>query len=247
MKFTLTLSLVKNEFPIEYRRVILSYIKKSLSECNDGKYYEEFFKDTNQKEYTFSVCFYNAKFNKDKIELGNNQIKIKFSTGERNNVGFKLFSAFLRQKNKAFPLENDNKMILVSLNNDKRQVITNNRAIFKTSIGSGICVRDHDRESNKDKYYVYSDDLFKEKLKVVINNELLKAGVSKNSIDKTIINVIDAKKSVVKHYSRYIDTTVGLIEIKGEANILQYLYDTGIGSRKSAGFGMLELVTQDLQ
>lgn len=246
MRFTLTLELKDRIFPIEYRKLVLSYIKNALSECNNGKYYDEFFKDTIQKDYCFSVVLPKAKFNKDNIELEGNEIKILFSTEDKKKVGFILFSAFILQKNKAYPLKNNNFMVLKNIKNEKEEEILNSKAIFKTTIGSGICVRDHDRESNKDIYYVYSDKEFREKLQVILNNELIKAGFTKEEANEIKVNPIQCKKVVVKHYRRYIDTTIGMLEIQADNKILQHFYNVGIGSRKSAGFGMLDLVTQDL-
>lgn len=246
MRFTLTLELKERIFPMEYRKLILSYIKNALSECNNGKYYDEFFKDTIQKDYCFSVVLPKAKFNKDNIELEGNEIKILFSTEDKKKVGFILFSAFILQKNKAYPLKNNNFMVLKNIKNEKEEEILNSKAIFKTTIGSGICVRDHDRESNKDIYYVYSDKEFREKLQVILNNELIKAGFTKEEANEIKVNPIQCKKVVVKHYRRYIDTTIGMLEIQADNKILQHFYNVGIGSRKSAGFGMLDLVTQDL-
>ena len=157
-----------------------------------------------------------------------------------------MFSAFIGQKNKVYPLENKNFMILKNIKNEKEEKIINLKAIFKTTIGGGLCVRDHDRESNKDVYYVYSDKEFREKLQVILNNELIKAGFTKEEVNEIKVNPIQCKKVVVKHYRRYIDTTTGMFEIQADNKILQHFYNVGIGSRKSAGFGMLDLVTQDL-
>lgn len=246
MRFTLTLEMKKNIFPIEYRKLILSYIKNALSECNSGKYYDSFFKDTIQKDYCFSVILPKAKFNKTHIELEGNEIKILFSTEDKKKVGFILFSAFIGQKNKAYPLEDNNFMMLKNIKNEKEEEILNSKAIFKTTIGSGICVRDHDRESNKDIYYVYSDKEFKEKLQVILRNEVVKAGFREEKANEIKINPIQCKKVVVKHYRRYVDVTTGIFEIQADNRILQHFYNVGLGSRKSAGFGMIDLVTQDL-
>ena len=40
MRFELIFQLKNNTFPIDYRRVILSYIKKALQDMADGKYYD---------------------------------------------------------------------------------------------------------------------------------------------------------------------------------------------------------------
>lgn len=246
MRFCLTLELKENVFPMEYRKVILSYIKNAISKCNDGKYYEKFFKDTIQKDYCFSVILPKPKFSKDEIVLDRNEVKLLFSTDNKSKMGFVLFSAFIAQKNKSYPLPNNNLMTLKSINNQKQEEIFNSKAIFKTTLGSGLCVRDHIKEGNKDFYYVYSDEKFREKLKVVLVNQVLQAGFTEEEANEVKINPIQCKKVVVKHYRRYIDTTTGLFEIQGNNRILQHFYDAGIGSRKSMGFGMMDLVTQDL-
>ena len=63
-------------------------------------------------------------------------------------------------------------MILKSIAIQKQELISNSRVIFKTTIGSGICVREHDRNNNKDKYYVYSDNEFIDKIKSVVMNQV---------------------------------------------------------------------------
>ncbi|MCS4480939.1 CRISPR-associated endoribonuclease Cas6 [Clostridium botulinum] len=137
-------------------------------------------------------------------------------------------------------------MILKNINNKKQEEILNSKAIFKTTLGSGLCVREHDKEGNRDTYYVYNDEKFREKLKVVLVNQILNAGFTEEEANAIKINPIKCKKVVVKHYRRYIDTTTGIFEIQANNKILQHFYDVGIGSRKSMGFGMIDLVTQDL-
>lgn len=246
MRFSLTFKLDKPSFPMEYRRIVISYIKNAISECNKGKYYEKFFKDSNQKDYCFSVVLPKSRFNKDQIELENNELKILFSTADTQKTGLILFSAFLEQKNKVYPLPNDNSMILKSVVNQKQELLSNSRAIFKTSIGSGVCVRDHKREENKDFYYVFDDEKFREKIYQIVKNQVIKAGFSEKEAKEIVINPVQCKKVVVKHYRRYIDISTGIFEIQANSDILQHFYDVGIGSRKSSGFGMLDLVTQDL-
>lgn len=246
MRFCLTLNLKEKVFPIEYRKLILSYIKNAISKCNNGKYYEYFFKDTKQKDYCFSVILPNPAFTRNEIMLGGDTIKVLFSTNNKSKIGFILFSAFIAQKNKSYPLPNNNFMTLKNINNKKQEEIFNSKAIFKTTLGSGLCVRDHDKEGNRDTYYVYNDEKFREKLKVVLVNQILNAGFNEEEANEIKVNPIQCKKVVVKHYRRYIDTTTGLFEIQANNKILQHFYDVGIGSRKSIGFGMIDLVTQDL-
>lgn len=246
MRFYLSLKLEKNEFPLDYRRVILSYIKNAISNCNNGKYYDSYFKDTIQKDYCFSVALPRPRYEKDKIILDNDEIKILFSTDDKNKTGLILFSAFIAQKNNEFLIPNNNSMTLKNISNQKQQEITNSKVIFKTSTGSAICVRDHNKESNIDKHYIFNDEKFQEKFKIVLKNQAINAGFREQEIDTLRINPIQCRKIVAKHYKTYIDSTVGMIEMQGDSKLLQYFHNVGLGSRKSAGFGMVDLVTQDL-
>ena len=81
---------------------------------------------------------------------------------------------------------------------------------------------------------------------MVVKNQLIKAGFTQREVDAVVINPIQMKKVVVKFYRRYIDANIGTLEIKANNDILQYFYNSGLGSRKNASFGMLDLVTQDL-
>lgn len=246
MRFYLTLKLEKEEFSLDYRRVILSYIKNAISSCNDGRYYDNYFKDTIQKDYCFSVILPKPKYMSDKIILDSKEIRVLFSTDDSRKTGFILFSAFISQKNKMFKIPNNNSMTLKNISNQKNQEITNSKVIFKTSQGSGLCVRDHNKETNIDKHYVFNDKLFQDKLKIVIKNQAINAGFSKDDVDSIKFNPIQCKKIVVKHYKSYIDSTVGMFEMQGNSKLLQYFYNVGLGSRKSAGFGMIDLISQDL-
>lgn len=242
MRFYLTFELEKNSMPKDYRRIILSYIKKSLSEILDGRYYSQYFKDNIQKDFNFSLKLPKAEFTKDEIILEDNNIKVLFTCDDRQKTGLLLQQAFMKQKNKKFLIPNQNSITLKQIHQQREVKITNSKVIFKTY---GLCVRDHNKETNKDKYYVYSDEKFNEQLKVVLKNQISQAGFSKDIVDSIKFSPINCKKVLVKHYDTYVDTTVGSFLLEGNPLLLQYLYNVGLGSRNVA-FGFLDLVTQDL-
>ena len=244
MRFALTMKIANPDIPIEIRRAVLSYIKNALDNCNNGKYYDDYFKDNQQKDYCFSVIMKKAEYKKDIVTVDGDEIKILFSAG--NKTGMILFSAFIAQKNKPYPLKNGNSMTLKAITNIKTKEITNSKVIFKTTLGGGLCVREHIREGNKDKYYVYNDNDFREKLGEVLLRQVTNAGFSREKGMNIKVNPIQCKKVVSKHYNGFIDLSIGMLEVEADPKVLQYFYESGIGSRKSEGFGMLELVTQDL-
>ena len=242
MRFYLTFELEKSSLPKDYRRIILSYIKKSLTEILDGRYYSQYFKDNIQKDFCFSLKLPKAKFTKDEIILEDNSIKVLFTSDDRQKTGLLLQQAFMKQKNKKFLITNQNSITLKQINQQREQKITSSKVIFKTY---GLCIRDHNKETNKDNHYVYSDEKFNEQLKVVLKNQISQTGFSKDIVDSIKFSPINCKKVLVKHYDTYVDTTVGSFLLEGNPLLLQYLYDVGMGSRNTM-FGYLDLLTQDL-
>lgn len=244
MIFKLMMELKDKNFPIDYRRVILSYIKKALSNVENGTYLSRFYKDTIQKNFCFTVEFNNPIFKKDKILLEDRNIIIKFSTSDKQ-TGFFLQNIFMSQINAVFKIQTDNSMTLKKIVQESKIItIKSNKVLFKTTKGNGLCLREHDKNTNKDVYVTYQDENFEEKFKQVVGLQAQKAGFS-NFISQNIkIKAVKCKKVLVKHYGVYIDTTVGFFEIEGDSKLLQYLYDGGVGSRKSSGFGMLDVVNQ---
>ena len=242
MRFYLTFELEKSSLPKDYRRIILSYIKKSLTEILDGRYYSQYFKDNIQKDFCFSLKLQKAKFTKDEIILEDNSIKVLFTSDDRQKTGLLLQQAFMKQKNKKFLITNQNSITLKQIHQQREQKITSSKVIFKTY---GLCIRDHNKETNKDNHYVYSDEKFNEQLKVVLKNQISQTGFSKDIVDSIKFSPINCKKVLVKHYDTYVDTTVGSFLLEGNPLLLQYLYDVGMGSRNTM-FGYLDLVTQDL-
>lgn len=242
MRFELIFQLKNKTFPIDYRRVILSYIKKSLQDMSDGKYYDKYFKNTIQKDFSFSVQFPKMKFTKEHIVLEEDKVKVLFTTDNSKKTGILLQQSFIKQKHKDFNIPNNNSMTLIYINQKREQKITNSKVIFKTY---GLCVREHHKESNKDIHYTYQDDKFNEQLKIVLTNQAKEAGFSQSLIDNIKFVPLNCKKVLIKHYGVYVDTTVGTFFLEGHPVLLQYFYNVGLGSRRSM-FGYLDLVTQDL-
>lgn len=242
MRIRLEFELHKPEFSIEYRKSIISFIKNAITQIQDGKKYEEYYKDTIQKDFTWCTILPVLQFTKEKIELTSEKASVIISTDDRKQTGFYLMMSLIKQKNHKYPLENDNFMILNSVKQIGQKIILKNECKFYTMPGAPILVREHDKETNKDRYYSVEDNEFCEKLCQSIKNQLDAAGFEKAFIEKSHIEVIvnDCKKVVVRHYGVMINGTVGSITIKAPEIILQHLYQNGISSRRSAGFGMLD-------
>ena len=153
-------------------------------------------------------------------------------------------TAFLSIQHMEFPLANGNHMILRKIIQKKEVLITEPVVYFQTMLGNGLCVREHNRETNRDIFITCEDKEFPEKAEMIIKNQLQMAGFYKKQYEDIKVEPVDCKKIVVKHYGIFIDLTVGVLKISGDMNALQYLYQSGAGSHHATGFGCLNVIRQ---
>lgn len=238
---------IKDEImPLDYRKIFMSYLKKALTDYENAKYFAKYYSNTQEKDFNFSINLGKLKFEQDKILLEGNKIKMIVSTDDRQNTGFVLFNAFLNQKYKRFPLSDGNYITLNNIQILKQRIITSNRCIFKTVLGSSLCIREHNKETNFDKYYSINDKNFSEEVLKKLKEQAFRNNFSENDINSIQFKPLSCKKIVVKHYNCFIDTTVGAFELKANNMLLQYFYQNGLGSRRAESFGMIDLFAEEL-
>lgn len=241
MKILLQLNLKNNKLPIDYRRVILSFFKKALSEIANGKYYEQYYFKSERRNFTFAVNLPNPKFSKSEITLEKNEFRITFSTSDKM-TGFVFMSAFIKQKNNPFLAPLGNVFTLTNISQIGDKTTSTNTALVKML--SPLCIREHSREENKDFYYSVTSDNFEEKANEIIKEQLINSSFDNERIKGFSIKPLNSKKTVVFHYGNYIECSLGEFVLNGDKAIINYLLQSGIGSRKSAGFGLPLLVAE---
>ena len=123
-------------------------------------------------------------------------------------------------------------------------MVKNNKAIIK--MNSPLVIRNHNKETNSDYYYSCSHRNFTEEALKVIINQLKREGFRGEYLDGVQILPIKCRKVVIKHYDCFIEASVGIFILEGNPAVLNYLIQAGIGSRKSEGFGMMELLTENV-
>lgn len=70
------------------------------------------------------------------------------------------------------------------------------------------------------------------------------AGFAEAAVAGIKVHSVAGRKVVVKHYGIYLDATIADFTVSGEREILQHFYLNGACSRRSAGFGMLDIVEE---
>lgn len=241
MKILLQFQLKNNKLPIDYRRVILSFFKKALSEIADGKYYEKYYFKPERRNFSFAVNLPNPKFSKSEITLGKNEFRITFSTSDKM-TGFVFMSAFIKQKGNNFSAPLGNVFILTNISQIGDKTASSSTALVKML--SPLCIREHSRDENKNSYYSVASESFEKKANKIIQEQLIESGFDDERVKGFSIKPLNSKKTVVFHYGNYIECSLGEFVLNGDKAIINYLLQSGIGSRKSAGFGLPILVSE---
>lgn len=244
MKILLQFTLKHNRLPLDYRRVILSFFKRSLSEIAEGKYYEKYYFTPERRNFTFAVNLPAPKFSKTEIELGKNEMKIIFSTAD-STTGFVFMSAFIKQKGKEIPAPMNNTLRLVGVTQLPEKEVVSTSVLIKML--SPLCLRLHNADDNLDKYISVANSDFNSIAIEIIKRQLIESGFDEKIVSGFSIKPLNAKKTVVYHYKNYIECSIGDFIISADKAILNCLIKSGIGSRKSAGFGFAQLIAEEMK
>lgn len=236
MRLSIRLKTDNEKVPIEYRRAFLSYLKHHFEKSSKQLYEEMYGDGVNTKPFTFSVYLPRPVFSREGINIERNELIFNFSTSSYEH-GIFLYNSITSSKFKKYPISADNNIMVDSIQLHRDYPINDNEVIFKTI--SPFVIRDHNRESNKDLYLTAKDDDFEDKV-----NGNIKAMFNTlfNRDTDVKFSSVKLNKVVVKHYKLILDSNHGFLKLSGNREDLKIIYDIGIGSRRSEGFGMLEVV-----
>ena len=239
MRFKFLFTLTNEKFPIQYRKSIMSFIKMSLQGYNEEAFnnlYHE--KDPIIKPYTFAVFFKNPKFEKDFILLEDKKMELNFSIQDYN-IAINIYNSFNHQLHKSFPLI-QNSMTLQKISIIPEKQIKADEILVKFM--SPLVVREHNSETKKDYYYSFQHEKFQEMLRINIREEIKNTDIPEKLVETFSIEEVNGKKAVIKFYEKQIETSLGTFKLKGNPELLDYLYKAGIGSKRSSGFGMFTII-----
>lgn len=238
MKITVKAILEKNIFPADYTRCILSLIKHTYQKSDVNLYKSVYDEEKNhEKNYCFAVRFNNPKFKGDIIELEDREMSICISTCDFP-FGIDIYNAFLGMRNKPYPMPDGNSVTVKSARLENHKTIGRNDIIVK--MVSPLLVKKHD--GKKDYFYSWEDKEFQSMLEESVKitaGKLLNADMADRFIE---ITPYSPKKTVVYCFGMKITANIGLYRIRGDLDIINLIYQCGIGNKRSAGFGMFEVL-----
>lgn len=241
MKLRLKFNLKNPFLPTDYRRIFMSFIKKLISEPEDGKFFERVCNGANTRPFTFAVNLPQPKFEKDKIILSKNELSLTISTGD-TFTGYLLYASTIAQKGKPFAMPLGNEMTLCEFSQLSERLSDSDNVLVK--MHSPLCLREHFKDKNRDVYYSVDSENFAQKSSEILFGQLKSAGFSDKDAKSVELIPLMSKKTVVTHYKSKIECSIGNFVIKAsDKAVINYFLRYGIGSRKSAGFGFAELVS----
>ncbi len=227
--------------PVDYRSGFISLLKKSFEMACKDKYTELYEMKPEPKKFTFAVYFGNrSKVQDNKVLINSERFILNFSTSDYE-LGTYFYNGLLKIKKelKEYPLF-EARISLENVNLKREVLISCDTVVFKTL--SPFLVRDY---NDKNKYLKPSDEGFAKQLNHIISE------CSKKFIDKDCeIEFVDVKTSTFPVYHNLgdaqnappIDAIKGTFALKGDPDVLNMIYQIGLGSRRSQGFGMLEVM-----
>lgn len=235
MKFVLRMDLKNGVIKSDYRRIIISYFKKAISNYYDGKFYDQLYnKGAQKKSLVWSVRLFEPVFKQGIIELGKNKIEMIIRCEEKETALI-YFQALLSMVNIPFNIGNDNQLILKSIRKVFDKDIEGHIIGYK--ILSPLCIRCHSKETNKDWYLTYQDENFQEEIQNKLKGDL--PSLTKE-IDEMEFDFSNCKKVSVPAFGIIIPSTIGVFYAKGNKQLLNHIKNNGFGSRLNAGFGLIE-------
>ncbi|AKL95675.1 CRISPR-associated protein Cas6 [Clostridium aceticum] len=242
MRFGVEILLENEMIPKDKNRVILSLLKSCFSSYSENYYKALYVEEQNKKkDFTFSLYLGNCKFLREEIMVPSKKILLNFSS-YNDEDGIMFFNSILQNKGKSYPIIN-NTMTLQKISLIREKLVHNYEVTYKPL--SPIVVREHNGNNKKTWYHSLSNQegqaIFIENLKYQVKDALGKRGLL--DFQDIKIEIAQNNKEVkVKNYGIEVLSNITNIKMKGQPYILDYLYKAGIGSKRSSGFGMVDIV-----
>ncbi|MFH0974906.1 MAG: CRISPR-associated endoribonuclease Cas6 [Spirochaetota bacterium] len=257
MRFTIEIILKgKPPFilPSNYRRNIVGFIRQAVKSSTIAhNTYNEYWGDNNNtntqklKPYTFFLSVTGFHYidldDKKYLQLNDGLIKLHISSSDSNFLSI-LYDGLInfQRSYKLFNYSIEFKEIFLK----KFRAINANFVNFK--ILSPIIVRNIAIDGEKRKsmgYLACSENTFKDSLTHSILTLCKKLNYNREiKLDDIEIDTTECITTKIYHYQETIPGIVGNIGIKASEDVLGFIYDTGLGARRSQGFGMVDLVNE---
>ena len=253
----------------DYRRYFMSFLKNAFARSG---IFSELYSGKKVKPFSFSV-YLGEEVGSDEEGKSESivltpPLKLVFSTGDPVIfAGFYNGVLQLKREKNGLKLPGGYNLPVEDINIEGNVKIRSSCVIFKTT---GICVLTDPSQSARDfeKWFIVPEEKNMDRFNEVLQKRMIEkyerikgkkfetkiifTPLSKEMvfplIRKGILNPSFAdspvKKVYVKHYKGFLKGFKGVFILESHPEMLQFIYDYGLGVRTGQGFGLLELIAQ---
>ncbi|MDR3217230.1 MAG: CRISPR-associated endoribonuclease Cas6 [Clostridiaceae bacterium] len=235
MRIELTFALKEPFITADDRGVVISFLKYALS----NKYPELFarlYGANVSKTFSFSTFLPGAKLMGDCYSLSLNTVRVRLSSSERELL-VALYNAMMNARFIDYPLPQGNSFRLTRVGYSNTFPTGASTEIIKFL--SPLVVRCHDRETNEDEYLDFRSVGFPERLQIIADAYLQKREIEPCAV---ILRPLSARSTVAICLKRKFLCSFGTFELSASPEAITEFYLAGIGSRRSEGFGLFDIV-----
>lgn len=240
MRISAVFSMDQDSIDKDKNRIFISILKSILESYDLNVYKKIFERGPTRKSYCFALYMKDAEFTRDKIIIPNKKIVFKLSTAELEDA-IHIYNAFLQSLRKTFKVR-EYELKLDKIRIEREKNIYDDKVIFTCL--SPILIRQHEGDNKRTWYHTLNDEegrkLFLDNLKIQLIEKFGQDRIF--DIKEIKVNVLSNKNVKVKNYSIEVVGNLCTFEMFAKPYILEYIYKAGIGSQKSTGFGMLDLL-----
>jgi CRISPR-associated endoribonuclease Cas6 len=231
MRITVSYLLADKHLPLDYRRGFAALVKEALKRSNSELFTRYYGTLHVLKPFTFSVYFPGLVGQAgERFDVGDRAI-LNFSTSSYE-LGTHVYNGLLAFS--TFPLF-DNNLKLVHIQLGRTLTLDQEVVTFRTL--APVLVNN---KGSADWYLLPDQEGFEEGLDFAVKEI---AGTFLGIEDVAIeFEPISIRRKVVRHYNMDMQGFVGIFELRGHPDVLNLIYQIGLGVRRSQGFGMLEVV-----
>lgn len=244
MRFKINLNAADKKIPIGNRFMACSLLKKAI-EIGDAELFNEIYfyedkKNKKIKDFSFSIYLRDFKVEDSYINV-NGDISITVGT-PNYNLGIAIYNGLLKIKTfnfKGYNLELKTVALLkeAKLKSNIIPCKTLSPIFIKDREGKGIDVYDSSFEEGLN----YISNLYLETYRGYGLREKLK--FTPINMKKVVVKEeIEGFKEETNKRFLLVDSYKGIFNLSGDINDLQILLESGIGYRRSQGFGLIDLV-----
>lgn len=234
MRITLNFGLKEESLPLDFRRGFMSLIKSCLSNSEEsGLLFERMYNGKINKGLTFSVFFPDLIGKKGNKYVTGTKAKLLVSSNDPEIISAIYNGSFAI---KDFRIA-DNSITFEGAEFVPLKKVRTNNVHFKTISPLLINLK-----GNNLQYITPDNDEFENAM--ISNIQMLSETFLGYQSQNVNFEILNWRKMPVSHYNQTMTAVKGVFGVEADRDVLQLIYDIGLGVRRSQGFGMMDIIKQ---